>query len=56
VLGAVRRRRASQRVIVVSNYATPEMRARCLAAGADKVFDKSTEVEALLHYCMELGA
>ena len=55
VLGALRQRRAAQRVIVVSNYATPEMRTRCLAAGADQVFDKSTEVEALVHYCLSLG-
>lgn len=55
VLGALRRRQPSQRMIVVSNYATPEMRMRCRAAGADEVFDKSTEIEALLHYCVTLS-
>lgn len=54
VLGALRERRATQRLIVVSNYATPEMRLRCQAAGADAVFDKSTEIEALLAYCVAL--
>lgn len=55
VLAAVRHRQASQRVVVVSNYATPAMRARCLAAGADAVFDKSTEIDGLLRYCRALG-
>lgn len=55
VLGALRRRQPSQRMIVVSNYATPEMRMRFRAAGADEVFDKSTEIEALLHYCVTLS-
>lgn len=54
VLGALRRRKPAQRLIVVSNYATPEMRMRCRAAGADEVFDKSTEIEALLNYCVAL--
>lgn len=55
VLGALRQRKPSQRMIVVSNYATPEMRLRCRAAGADEVFDKSTEIEALLTYCVALA-
>jgi DNA-binding NarL/FixJ family response regulator len=37
-----------QRVVVLSNYATPEMRRRCAELGADEVFDKSTEIEELL--------
>lgn len=40
-----------QRVIVLSNYATEEMRTRCMACGADAVFDKSTELELFLDYC-----
>ena len=56
VLSAVQKRQAAQRMIIVSNYATPEMRLRCLAAGADAIFDKSTEVDALVQYCLECGA
>ncbi|MDP9901636.1 response regulator [Variovorax ginsengisoli] len=53
VLTACRQRDAKQRVIVLSNYATPEMRKRCAAAGADAVFDKSTEIDALIDYCLQ---
>ncbi|MDP3224506.1 MAG: hypothetical protein Q8M96_15340 [Rubrivivax sp.] len=43
------------RRVVLSNYATEAMRVRCLELGADGVFDKSTEIDALLHYCNELA-
>jgi len=42
--------------VVLSNYATPDVRRRCLALGADRVFDKSSEIEELLDYCRELAA
>lgn len=42
------------RTVVLSNYATPDMRRRCLDLGADKVFDKSNEIEALILYCRRL--
>ena len=38
-------------MVVLSNYATPDMRRKCLELGADRVFDKSSEVEELLAYC-----
>ncbi|APW45428.1 response regulator transcription factor [Rhodoferax antarcticus] len=41
------------RRVVLSNYATPEMRRRCLELGADRVFDKSSELEELIAYCDE---
>lgn len=41
--------------VVLSNYATPDMRQRCLALGAHKVFDKSAELEDLLAYCSGLA-
>jgi DNA-binding NarL/FixJ family response regulator len=44
------------RMVVLSNYATPDMRRKCLALGADRVFDKSHDLEALLQYCTELAA
>ncbi len=52
VLAALRDRATRQRVIVASNYATPEMRSQCKALGADRVFDKSTEIDALVSYCL----
>ncbi len=36
--------------VVLTNYATPDMRARCLALGAGAVFDKSTELDALVEW------
>ncbi len=43
------------RRVVLSNYATDEMRARCLALGADDVFDKSNQIDALIAYCCRLA-
>lgn len=47
--------RACKRV-VLSNFATPDLRRRCLALGADAVFDKSNDIEALLAWCAGLAA
>lgn len=44
-------RRAGLQVAVFSNHADLPTRARCLALGADVVFDKSREVDALAHWC-----
>jgi DNA-binding NarL/FixJ family response regulator len=41
--------------IVLSNYATPDMRRRCLAMGAVRVFDKSSEIDELVCYCQGLA-
>jgi DNA-binding NarL/FixJ family response regulator len=41
--------------VVLTNYATPDMRQRCMHLGADRVFDKSAELEELLGYCEELA-
>jgi DNA-binding NarL/FixJ family response regulator len=43
-------------VVVLSNYATPDMRNKCLELGADRVFDKSNEIDALIQYCGRLAA
>ena len=55
VVDAVRRRAAHQKVVVLSNYATPDMRARSKALGADAFFDKSAEIDLLLDYCEKLS-
>jgi DNA-binding NarL/FixJ family response regulator len=56
VLEACRGRRPGQRVVVLSNYATVDMRRRCTDLGADAVFDKSNEIDALVEYCVEQSA
>jgi len=55
VLATCRVRRATQKVVVLSNYATRDMRERCKTFGADAVFDKSTELDAFIDYCLELS-
>ena len=52
--GRARGRKARQpgaRLVVLTNYATLDMRRKCLELGADKVFDKSDEIDALIQYC-----
>jgi DNA-binding NarL/FixJ family response regulator len=55
VLEACRQRTAAQHVVVLSNYATAEMRKRCADLGADAVFDKSNEIDALVDYCLSIA-
>lgn len=55
VLQACQQRERHQRVLVLSNYATPDVRSRCAQLGADAVFDKSNEIDALVDYCLALG-
>jgi len=55
VVRACQAREAWQRVVVLSNYATAEIRRRCTELGADAVFDKSNEIEAFLDYCNRMG-
>ena len=56
VVGACRGRSLDQKVVVLTNYATPAMRARAKALGADAFFDKSAEIDELVEYCERLGA
>ena len=42
--------------VVLTNYATPDMRRRCSELGADRVFDKSSELEDLISYCTGLAS
>lgn len=51
VLAACRDRMPTQKVVVLSNYATADIRQRCAQLGVDAVFDKSNEIEALVDYC-----
>jgi two-component system, OmpR family, response regulator len=52
ILEACRCRRPGQKMIVLSNHATRDVRWRCAQMGADAVFDKSTEIEDLVDYCL----
>ncbi len=55
VLRAIERRNDLRKVVVLSNYATPDVRRRCLELRADRVFDKSTEIDGLIAYCEALA-
>lgn len=51
VLAACRDRGPWQKVVVLSNYATADIRQRCAQLGVDAVFDKSNEIDALIDFC-----
>jgi DNA-binding NarL/FixJ family response regulator len=53
VLAACRDRPTRQKVVVLSNYATADIRQRCAQLGVDAVFDKSNEIDALVDYCLQ---
>lgn len=55
VLRQARTLRPAARLVVLTNFATADMRKRCAQLGADQVFDKSAELEELLAYCEELS-
>lgn len=55
VLQAARHLRRRSSAIVLTNYATHDIRRRCMALGADRVFDKSHDIEALVEYCRQLA-
>lgn len=51
VLKMLRDEPGAPRRVVLTNYATPQMRAQCLKLGAERVFDKSADIEQLIEYC-----
>ncbi|NMM10706.1 MAG: response regulator [Polaromonas sp.] len=53
VLAACRDRPSRQKVVVLSNYATTDIRQRCAQLGVDAVFDKSNEIDDLVDYCIQ---
>jgi DNA-binding NarL/FixJ family response regulator len=56
-LGVLRRiaQHGPGRRVVLTNYATPDIRKTCHELGADRVFDKSSELEELIAYCENLA-
>ena len=55
VLKAAQDARLSARRVVLTNRATPDIRQRCAQLGADRVFDKSCELEDLITYCERIS-
>lgn len=56
VLRALQQGGRSADRVVLTNYATDEIRRRALALGASRVFDKSGEFDALVEHCIALAA
>ena len=52
VLAGCSQREPHQKVVVLTNYATPDIRRRSAALGADAVFDKSNELDEFFAYCI----
>ena len=46
-------RTLSQKIVVLTNYPTRQMRELCMPAGADAFFDKSTELDEFTNYMFE---
>lgn len=55
VLAAAKALAQHKTLVVLSNYATKDIRRKCLELGADRVFDKSDEIDALILYCGRLA-
>lgn len=54
VVSALQNRPSCQKLLVLSNYATADVRERCLQLNADAVFDKSNEIDGLIDFCINL--
>lgn len=56
VISAAQKLLNRPKLAVLSNYATSDIRRKCLALGANRVFDKSNDIEALIDYCNKLAS
>ncbi|RYF28693.1 MAG: response regulator [Comamonadaceae bacterium] len=56
VLSATPSKVPGRHIFVLTNYATADVRRRCLDLGADEVFDKSTELEPFFDRCVQVSA
>ncbi len=54
VVAALQGVHRQRRIIVLTNYASTEVRSECLRLGADAVFDKSTELDDLIEFCAKV--
>jgi two-component system OmpR family response regulator len=50
VLTRCRSQCEAKKIVVLTNYATVDIRKHCMTLGADAVFDKSTELEEFVRY------
>ncbi len=55
VLRAAQQAGLSARRVVLTNFANPDIRKRCAELGAERVFDKSSELEELITYCARVA-
>lgn len=55
VLASPSLKKPRPKVVVLSNYATADMRRKCTELGADRVFDKSNEIDSLVSYCVRFA-
>jgi DNA-binding NarL/FixJ family response regulator len=55
VLRAAQRLGVVARRVVLTNYATEDMRRRCASLGAERVFDKCHQLDEFISYCAGLG-
>lgn len=55
VLVEVAREQVGLPIIVLTNYATADIRERCRALGAVALFDKSRELDGFLAFCAHVG-
>ena len=55
VLQALRDRPVTRKMVVLTGSANPQVRQRCQDMGADGVFDKAMETDAMLDYCVALA-
>lgn len=53
ILAGCQNREPYQKVVVLTNYATKDICTRAKALKADAVFDKSTEIDQFMAYCIE---
>lgn len=55
VLRAVKGMSPRSTIVVLTNFATPDMSRKCVELGASRVFDKSNELDELIMFCSRLS-
>ena len=55
VLKACHARKPEQKVVVLTGRAKADVRQQCLELGADSVFDKAIETDALMDWCRSMA-
>ncbi|MEJ8856030.1 response regulator [Variovorax robiniae] len=52
ILEALQDRDPARKIVVLSNHASTDMRRKCAQLGADAVFDKASELDDLVDFCL----